>query len=85
MIGDSKIGFGAAYYHEYRLQPRLGVDLDLMAAGGFNLIRVGESVWSTWEPKETPLQPIAPCARRRTNAWSHSWSEMGSSRVAVGL
>ncbi|HQY99449.1 MAG TPA: beta-galactosidase [Propionicimonas sp.] len=47
-----RIGFGAAYYHEYHLSPRLETDLDLMVAGGLNLIRVGESVWSTWEPTE---------------------------------
>jgi beta-galactosidase len=63
MIWDDKIGFGAAYYAEYHLQPRLEADLDLMASGGFNLIRVGESVWSTWEPREGEfhldwLQPV---------------------------
>ncbi|WP_335990917.1 beta-galactosidase [Glycomyces sp. MUSA5-2] len=54
--------FGAAYYYEY--QPaaadgldsktgldRLAADLDLMAEAGFSVIRVGESVWSTWEPE----------------------------------
>ena len=70
MIWDDKIGFGAAYYAEYHLEPRLDADLDLMAAGGFNLIRVGESVWSTWEPREGQfnldwLQPILDGARER--------------------
>jgi beta-galactosidase len=44
--------FGAAYYHEYQPTGRLDADLDLMAAAGFTVIRVGESVWSTWEPEE---------------------------------
>ncbi len=44
--------FGAAYYHEYGLAPHLDRDLDLMAAAGFSVIRVGESVWSTWEPED---------------------------------
>ncbi|MBO0730238.1 MAG: beta-galactosidase, partial [Acidimicrobiaceae bacterium] len=43
---------GAAYYHEYMPYERLKADLDLMAAAGFSVIRVGESVWSTWEPEE---------------------------------
>jgi hypothetical protein len=46
------IGFGAAYYTEYRHNPDIGRDLDLMAAAGFSVIRVGESVWSTWEPED---------------------------------
>jgi beta-galactosidase len=70
MIWDDKIGFGAAYYAEYHLQPRLEADLDLMASGGFNLIRVGESVWSTWEPREGEfdldwLRPILDGAQAR--------------------
>ena len=47
-----RILFGAAYYHEYQPSPRLDVDLDLMLEAGFSVIRVGESVWSTWEPEE---------------------------------
>ena len=72
MIWDGKIGFGAAYYAEYHLQPRLEEDLDLMASGGFNVIRVGESVWSTWEPREGEfhldwLQPILDGAQARVS------------------
>jgi beta-galactosidase len=44
--------FGAAYYHEYQLYERLEEDFRLMAAANFSLVRVGESVWSTWEPSE---------------------------------
>jgi beta-galactosidase len=70
MIWDDKTGFGAAYYAEYHLQPRLADDLDLMTSGGFNVIRVGESVWSTWEPREGEfrldwLQPILDEAQVR--------------------
>ncbi|GAB2961601.1 beta-galactosidase [Saccharothrix stipae] len=46
-----RILFGAAYYHEYQPHDRLKTDLDLMARAGFTVIRVGESVWSTWEPE----------------------------------
>ncbi|MGY5764298.1 beta-galactosidase [Brachybacterium sp. DNPG3] len=44
--------FGAAYYHEYQPSPRLEEDMRLMREAGFSVIRVGESVWSTWEPED---------------------------------
>jgi beta-galactosidase len=46
-----RVLFGAAYYNEYQPYERLTTDLDLMADAGFTVIRVGESVWSTWEPE----------------------------------
>jgi beta-galactosidase len=46
-----RVLFGAAYYHEYQPYERLKTDLDLMAEAHFTVIRVGESVWSTWEPE----------------------------------
>ncbi|NUP47750.1 MAG: beta-galactosidase [Catenulispora sp.] len=48
----SGILFGAAYYPEYQPAGTLDRDLDLMRDAGFTVIRVGESVWSTWEPRE---------------------------------
>ncbi len=47
-----RVLFGAAYYHEYQPEPRLKTDLDLMVDAGFSVIRVGESVWSSWEPQD---------------------------------
>ena len=47
-----EILFGAAYYAEYHQSDRLDADLDLMVEAGMNVIRVGESVWSTWEPRD---------------------------------
>ena len=47
----TRVRFGAAYYHEYQRVDRLETDLDLMAEASFSVIRVGESVWSTWEPQ----------------------------------
>ena len=44
--------FGAAYYPEYLPTDRLKTDLDLMADANFSVVRVGESVWSTWEPED---------------------------------
>ncbi|MCU1561539.1 beta-galactosidase [Mycetocola sp.] len=64
------IRFGAAYYHEYQPSPRLDEDLDLMVEAGFTVIRVGESVWSTWEPENGVfdldwLQPVLDGAHAR--------------------
>lgn len=50
-IGD-RILFGAAYYPEYQPVERMAEDFRLMREAGFNLIRVGESVWSSWEPRD---------------------------------
>ncbi|MFI6566022.1 beta-galactosidase [Streptomyces sp. NPDC050534] len=55
----ARVLFGAAYYHEYTpgyapepgREERLRTDLDLMAEAKFTVIRVGESVWSRWEPE----------------------------------
>ncbi|WP_133780892.1 beta-galactosidase [Kribbella sp. VKM Ac-2571] len=62
--------FGAAYYHEYQPNDRLELDLDLMAEARFSVIRVGESVWSTWEPENGRfdldwLQPVLDGAHSR--------------------
>ncbi|MGI5191760.1 beta-galactosidase [Promicromonospora sp. CA-289599] len=67
--------FGAAYYYEYHRpeQQRAGQlerDLDLMVEAGFTVIRVGESVWSTWEPENGRfdldwLQPVLDGAHER--------------------
>jgi beta-galactosidase len=62
--------FGAAYYHEYQPYERLKTDLDLMSDARFTVIRVGESVWSTWEPENGRfdldwLQPILDGAHER--------------------
>ena len=66
----SGVLFGAAYYAEYQPYDRLSQDLDLMARAGFTVIRVGESVWSTWEPRDGEfdldwLQPVLDAAHER--------------------
>ncbi|MDQ1073581.1 beta-galactosidase [Streptomyces canus] len=74
----ARVLFGAAYYPEYtpaydpELRPdeRLKTDLDLMAEANFTVIRVGESVWSTWEPENGRfdldwLQPVLDGAHER--------------------
>jgi beta-galactosidase len=62
--------FGAAYYAEYQPAGTVERDLDLMRDAGFTVIRVGESVWTTWEPREGVfdldwLQPVLDGALER--------------------
>jgi beta-galactosidase len=66
----ARVLFGAAYYHEYQPADRLKTDLDLMVEARFSVIRVGESVWSTWEPENGRfdldwLQPVLDGAHER--------------------
>jgi beta-galactosidase len=66
----ARVLFGAAYYHEYQPGRSLDTDLDLMADAGFSVIRVGESVWSSWEPRNGEfrldwLQPVLDGAHDR--------------------
>ncbi|WP_035839726.1 beta-galactosidase [Kitasatospora azatica] len=65
-----RVLFGAAYYPEYQPYERLKEDLDLMVEAKFTVIRVGESVWSTWEPEDGRfdldwLQPALDAAHQR--------------------
>ena len=62
--------YGVAYYAEYQPYDRLERDLDLMAEAGLTVIRVGESVWSTWEPEDGHfnldwLEPVLDGAQQR--------------------
>ncbi|EWM10061.1 beta-galactosidase [Kutzneria sp. 744] len=66
----ARVLFGAAYYHEYQPTDRIKTDLDLMVEARFTVIRVGESVWSTWEPENGRfdldwLQPVLDGAHER--------------------
>jgi beta-galactosidase len=44
--------YGAAYYHEYMPYERLDKDIELMKAAGFTCVRMGESTWTSWEPRD---------------------------------
>ncbi|MDR1525984.1 MAG: beta-galactosidase [Tannerella sp.] len=44
--------YGAAYYHEYMPSERLDKDIRLMKDCGLSVVRVGESSWGQFEPKE---------------------------------
>ncbi len=44
--------YGAAYYSEYEPYDRLDKDIALMKEAGLNVVRMGESTWSLWEPED---------------------------------
>lgn len=44
--------YGASYYHEYMPYERLEQDVQLMEKAGISVVRLGESTWSSWEPKD---------------------------------
>jgi beta-galactosidase len=44
--------YGAAFYEEYMPEDRLDQDVQLMQQAGINVVRVGESTWSSWEPRD---------------------------------
>ena len=48
----SNVLYGAAYYNEYKPYERLDKDVALMKDAGINVVRMGESTWSLWEPED---------------------------------
>ena len=44
--------YGAAYYAEYAPTDRLDEDIRLMKEAGLNVVRIGESTWSLFEPQD---------------------------------
>ena len=44
--------YGASYYHEYMPYERLEKDVELMEKAGITVVRLGESTWSSWEPRD---------------------------------
>ena len=44
--------YGAAYYQEYMPTDRLDEDLKMMKESGISVVRLGESSWSLFEPRE---------------------------------
>lgn len=48
--------YGVAYYPEYMPYDRLDTDVELMRKAGISVVRVGESTWSTWEPRDGDFQ-----------------------------
>ena len=48
--------YGVAFYPEYMPYDRLDTDVDLMQRAGSTVVRVGESTWSSWEPRDGESQ-----------------------------
>ena len=48
--------YGAAYYPEYMPYERLDRDVALMTQAGITVVRMGESTWSHWEPRDGDFQ-----------------------------
>src|ERR1035437_10226079 len=48
--------YGVAYYPEYMPEERLEKDVALMQKAGINVVRMGESTWSSWEPRDGEFQ-----------------------------
>src|SRR5690606_27179328 len=46
-----KLYYGVAYYDEYMPYDRLDQDIQMMKDAGINVVRIGESTWSTHEPQ----------------------------------
>lgn len=47
-----KILYGAAYYYEYLPYDRLDQDIQMMLDANINVVRIGESTWSTYERED---------------------------------
>ena len=48
----NNILYGVAYYQEYMPYERLEKDVQMMADAGINVVRMGESTWSLFEPQD---------------------------------
>lgn len=52
--------YGVSYYHEYMptemTGERLDKDIELMKKAGVSVVRLGESTWSSWEPRDGEFQ-----------------------------
>lgn len=44
--------YGVSYYHEYMPYERLDKDIELMKQAGVTVVRLGESTWSSFEPRD---------------------------------
>jgi beta-galactosidase len=51
-INMKEILYGSAYYYEYLPYDRLDKDIELMKDAKINVVRIGESTWSTYEKQD---------------------------------
>ena len=55
-LAPSRVLYGVSYYPEYMPHDRLHQDVSLMQKAGINVVRMGESTWSLWEPEDGRYQ-----------------------------
>src|SRR5262249_7791823 len=48
--------YGVPFYPEYMPYDRLDTHVEMMRKAGINVVRVGESTWSSWEPRDGEFQ-----------------------------
>jgi len=51
-VRQPEVLYGTAYYNEYMPTDRLAEDVAMMKAAHLNVVRMGESTWSLWEPQD---------------------------------
>lgn len=56
MLPIRNVLYGAAFYEEYMPYDRLDQDIELMKNAGISVVRLGESTWSLFEPREGVFQ-----------------------------
>lgn len=54
--GMDTVLYGVAYYPEYMPYDRVDKDVEMMQKAGITVVRVGESTWSSWEPRDGDFQ-----------------------------
>lgn len=52
MIKNNKLLYGVAYYFEYLPYDRIDQDIEMMQNAKINVVRIGESTWSTYEVQD---------------------------------
>ena len=52
MNKNKELLFGVAYYFEYLPYDRIDQDIKMMQEAKINVVRIGESTWSTYEPQD---------------------------------
>jgi beta-galactosidase len=52
VAGMNTVLYGVSYYPEYMPTDRLDKDVEMMRQAGITVVRVGESSWGKWEPRE---------------------------------
>lgn len=68
-MNTDRLLYGVAYYDEYLPVDRIETDMEMIKKAGMNVIRIAESTWSTWEPRDgvfdfTHLHRMLSCSKK---------------------